>query len=706
MNSVFARFPDRLQAAITSRLGWTSLRPVQELAGQALLDGDNAIILAPTAGGKTEASMFPLLAQMVEREPTGVGILYIAPIKALLNNQAERLGMYTEMLGLRCFLWHGDIKPAAKKAFRQQPATLLMTTPESLEVMLMSASFAHAEVFADLRAVVIDEVHALAGSDRGAHLMSVLERVIAVSANDVQRVGLSATVGNPDTILDWLQGTSTRPRCKIDPPPAPTTREIRILMPSKLDSTSAGLADRASVLAQQKKSLLFCQSRALAEEIADRMQDRGIEVFIHHSSVALEERTLAEARFANGHNNCIVCTSTLELGIDVGDLDAVLQANAPDTVSAFLQRLGRTGRRGGKANTTFLIDNSAALLQSIALIELARRGWVESIRVCQRNWSVLVQQLLALTMQFGAIAPGDCWQQLSSVMDFQGISRVEFDRLIRHMVKTKFLYLTGGLLSIGSESERVFGNKNFMALYAVFSSPQQYEVCTTAGQSIGTLEQKFVDTLTPEISCFLLGGKAWIADTIDHELRSIVVLPAPQGRKPAWGGFIPQFLDWEICQEIATILRSSEDIPYLDRDAKLTLATCRHERRQQVIERIVWAADREIRVQWWTFAGGRINRAIKYGLEHLWEWEVRADNFQISITGTHLTPATFATAIGEITQPEFWTTHTTQTYLLEQLPNYRFSKFQQVLPDRYALEMVQNYLLDIDGISKISGVGL
>ncbi len=696
MTSAFSRFPDRLQAAITARLGWTSLRPVQELAGHALLDGHNAVILAPTAGGKTEASMFPLLAQMVEKEPQGVGIIYIAPIKALLNNQAERLGIYTEMLGLSRFLWHGDVKPAAKKAFRQQSATLLMTTPESLEVMLMSASFAHTEIFADLRAIVIDEVHAIAGSDRGAHLMSVLERVIAVSPNDVQRVGLSATVGNPDAILDWLQGTSHRPKSKIEPPPNPSPREIRILMhESKFE-----IADRASLLAQQQKSLLFCQSRALSEEIADRMQDRGIDVFIHHSSVAVEERTIAEERFANGRNNCIVCTSTLELGIDVGDLDAVFQANAPDTVSAFLQRLGRTGRRGGKANTTFLIDNSAALLQSIALIELARRGWVESIAVCQRNWSVLVQQLLALTMQFGAISPGDCWQQLAKVMDFRGIDRTEFDRTIRHMVKTKFLYLTGGLLSIGSESERVFGKKNFMALYAVFSSPQQYEVCTPDERSIGSLEQKFVDTLTPEISCFLLGGRSWIADKIERDRRAVFVLPAPQGRKPSWGGFIPQFLDWDICQEIAALLRSTDEIPYLDRDAKLMLANCRSERRQQVVERVIWEEGNK-RVQWWTFAGGKVNRAIKYGLEHLWAWEVRADNFQVSITGEHLTPATFEKAIEEIQQPEFWSAKTTQTYLLEKLPNYHFSKFQQVLPDRYALEIVQNYLLDIDGICKI-----
>jgi ATP-dependent Lhr-like helicase len=389
----------------------------------------------------------------------------------------------------------------------------------------------------------------------------------------------------------------------------------------------------------------------------------------------------------------------LELGIDVGDLDAVLQANAPDTISAFLQRLGRTGRRGGSANTTFLIDNSAALLQAIAVVELARRGWVESIVVSDRNWSVLVQQLLALTMQLGSISPGDCWQQLGSVSDFSGIKRVEFDRLIKHMIKTKYLYLTEGLLAIGSESEKVFGRKNFMALYAVFSSPQQYEVYTIEDQPIGSLEQKFIDTLTPEISCFLLGGRAWIAQSIDRDNRKIIVAPAPQGKKPTWGGFIPQFLSWEICQEIATLLKSKTELVYLDRDAKLVLSTVRSERRQEVIEQIIWEEDKQ--VQWWTFAGGRINRTLKYGLECLWGWDVKADNFQITVTGEHLTAAMFEDAIMEVINPEFWQAKATQKYLLEKLPNYRFSKFQQVLPDRYALEMVQGYLLDIDGISKL-----
>lgn len=371
MTSAFARFPPRLQEAIASRLGWSSLRPVQEMAGQALLDGKNAVILAPTAGGKTEAAIFPLLATLMEREPQGVGLIYIAPIKALLNNQAERFGLYTEMVGLRRCLWHGDIKDSEKRAFIKEPTAVLMTTPESLEVMLLSAKVPHAQLFGDLRALVVDEVHAIAGTDRGAHLMSVVERLIRHTLNDVQRVGLSATVGNPVDILKWIQGTSNRLGCVVTPPKTPSPKDLRVSLRENLGA----IANDASLTAQGKKSLFFCQSRALAEEIAERMRNRGIDVFVHHSSVSLKERTAAEERFYRGENASIVCTSTLELGIDVGDLDLVFQANAPSTVSSFLQRLGRTGRRAGqRANTTFFCEDVETVLQAIANASASPEG--------------------------------------------------------------------------------------------------------------------------------------------------------------------------------------------------------------------------------------------------------------------------------------------------------------------------------------------
>ncbi len=695
MNSVFNRFPDRLQSAIVSQLGWTSLRPVQELAGNKLLDGYNSLILAPTAGGKTEACMFPLLAQMIEREPRGVGILYIAPIKALLNNQADRFQSYTQMIGLNRFLWHGDIKKSQKNTFIRNPTTVLMTTPESLEGMLISPSIPHQEIFVGLRAIVIDEIHALAGNDRGSHLMSVLERLLKVTNYDVQRIGLSATVGNPECISQWLQGTSRRSSCVINPPSIPSKKEIRIL----LRDSQIAIIEQASLMARAKKSLFFCQSRALSEEIAAGINSQGTDVFVHHSSVALEERALAEAKFQDGHNNCIVCTSTLELGIDVGDLDAIFQHQVPKTVSSFLQRMGRTGRRDRQtSNTTFFLDNSDSLLHAIALVELARKYWVESVNIINRNWAVLVQQLLAITMQFGAVSPEECWQQLSIVSDFQGISRDEFDRLIRHMITAKYLYMTKGVLSIGIQTEKVFGHKNFLALYAVFTTSTNYEVYTISGEHIGSLDQDFVKTLTPEITCFLLGGRAWITTFVHHPDLKVEVMTAPQGRTPKWGQSMLNILSWEICQEIAAILRSTRDIPYLDLGAQNALTECRIDLGRHTENKIYWEPDRAI---CWTFAGQRINQAIKYGLEYLYDWKVDVDNFSILIERDVLNYSALTTAIEKILTLEFWQTQEIQNYLQDRIPNYHLSKFQQVLPDQYALEIIQNYLLDIEGISKL-----
>jgi ATP-dependent Lhr-like helicase len=367
--SVFSRLNPRLQQAIVARLGWSSLRPVQEQAGEALLDGLNAVVLAPTAGGKTEAAFFPTLSGLMADEPVGVGAIYVAPIKALLNDQEDRLGLYTEMVGLNRFVWHGDTPDAPRRRFLREPTPLLMTTPESLEVMLISQRVDTAALFGDLRIVIVDEIHAIAGTDRGAHLMSVIERLARISRHDIQRVGLSATVGNPAAILTWLQGTSGRDGRVVDPPRTPGRRQLLITHRPEL----ADLARDAARVARSGKSLFFCQSRSLAEAVAEHMRRAGTTVFVHHSAVSREERRLAEERFHQGTDACIVCTSTLELGIDVGDLDRVLQAEAPDTVSSFLQRMGRTGRRAGQtANTTFFCETTEGVLQAVALIELAR----------------------------------------------------------------------------------------------------------------------------------------------------------------------------------------------------------------------------------------------------------------------------------------------------------------------------------------------
>jgi ATP-dependent Lhr-like helicase len=696
--SVFARFSPRLQEAIVARLGWTGLRPVQELAGEAILAGRNAVVLAPTAGGKTEASIFPTLSMMVDDQPTGVGLLYIAPIKALLNNQSHRLDQYTEMVGLRRFVWHGDTTSPDRQRFLREPAELLMTTPESLEVMLVSARVDIDALFADLRFVIIDEVHAIAGTDRGAHLLSVLERINDHSKHDLQRIGLSATVGNPDAIAEWLQGSSGRESCVIDPPKKPSRRQISILHRAGLSS----IARDASRVARGAKSLFFCQSRAMSEAVAEQMRREGTDVFVHHSAVSREERQLAEEKFHAGSDTCIVCTSTLELGIDVGDLDYVLQAEAPDTVSSFMQRMGRTGRRGDKpANTTFFCETSEGVMQAIAIVELAKMGWVENIEVNDRCWPVLIHQLLAMALSTNGITIEACWKHLSRLPDFRGITRDEFDRLTDWMIQDGSMVLSSGLLSLGPKAERRFGRRNFMELFAVFSTPKTYTVMTLGGQSVGSLSQDFVDRLVCDVSTFLLGGRPWAVLQIDHDNRRVIVVPSPIGKQPTWGGYLPQFLGQELCQKILQVTTSAEVYPYLEAESRQVL-----QEQRETLGRFLHPFRGGLEfdgseLRWWTFAGGRINSTLRYALAALEPtWTVIPDNYAIKVRGCGDSGAWLHETIERLTRDDFWSDEAIWTTLRSSLPNYRLSKFQPLMPAWVEHETVANHLLDIQGAKR------
>ena len=227
-----------------------------------------------------------------------------------------------------------------------------------------------------------------------------------------------------------------------------------------------------------------------------------------------------------------MCTSTLELGIDVGDLDLVLQAEAPATVNSFLQRMGRTGRRPGQvANTTFFCDTAESVLQATALILLARQRWVESIDTLRRCWPTLIHQLLALSLAGDGVEPDAAWRHLERVSDFRGIHRGEFERLVSWLLRTKALLLVSGRLVLGPKAERRYGRRHFMELYAVFESPQTYTVQRTTGEPLGTLNQAFVDRLVEDVSTFLLGGRAWAVLQVSHEDRRVTVGPAPRGRQ-------------------------------------------------------------------------------------------------------------------------------------------------------------------------------
>jgi ATP-dependent helicase Lhr and Lhr-like helicase len=283
-----------LQYHVVNTLGWSSLRPVQLSAIEAVLQGENLVILAPTAGGKTEAAFLPLLSLTLSEDWHGLTVLYVSPIKALLNNQQERLERYYRMVGRRAEVWHGDVNPAAKRRLAAEPPDCLLTTPESLEVMLVSGGVRHERLFANVRALVVDEVRAFASDDRGWHLLALLQRIGRLAGRDVQRLGLSATVGNPEDLLHWLSAGSDRPGRVINP--AGTAPALS--PPAEVELDYVGSTENAArviaALHRGEKRLVFCDSRSRVEQLGSLLRGQGVETFVSHSSLSLDERRQAE----------------------------------------------------------------------------------------------------------------------------------------------------------------------------------------------------------------------------------------------------------------------------------------------------------------------------------------------------------------------------------------------------------------------------
>ncbi len=277
--------------------------------------------------------MFPVLSRICNGNWTGLSVIYVCPLKALLNNLQIRLDGYCRMVGRRCEVWHGDISPSVKTRIKGDPPDVLLTTPESLEVMLISTDPAGREMLRGAKVVIVDEIHAFAGDDRGWHLLAVLERITRLAGRELQRIGLSATVGNPAELLTWLAGHCAGSRQVVQPDAGTGVSETRI----ELDyvGTLRNAAIVISRLYRGEKRLVFCDSRGRVEELGNELRGLGVSVFLSHSSLSAEERRTSEQAFAEAQDCVIVSTSTLELGIDVGDLDRVIQIDAPHSVHEF-----------------------------------------------------------------------------------------------------------------------------------------------------------------------------------------------------------------------------------------------------------------------------------------------------------------------------------------------------------------------------------
>ncbi|MEV1058735.1 DEAD/DEAH box helicase [Micromonospora chalcea] len=619
---------------VVNSLQWPGLRPMQEAAVRPLLGGSDALVLAPTAGGKTEAALFPLLSRMENEQWSGTSVLYVCPLKALLNNLLPRIEAYTGWLGRRAALWHGDVSTARRRTIVRERPDVLLTTPESLESILVSATVDHDEFFRGVRAVVVDEVHAFAGDDRGWHLLAVLERLSRVAGRPVQRVGLSATVGNPDTLLAWLQGSGRNrvPGQVVAPAPSPASRGSG-RPPGEVEVDYVGsVHNAAKVLAalhRGEKRLVFCESRALVEELGQRLRGFGVTTFLSHASLSVDERRRAEEAFAQERDCVIVATSTLELGIDVGDLDRVVQIGAPRTVAAFLQRIGRTGRRHGTTrNCLFLALDGDGLLQATALLHLWSQGWVEEVVPPPEPRHIVAQQMLALALQQHRVGDRLWRHEWNDLPPFDSGA----EPIMRHLVDNGYLDSDSGLLFIGPEAERRYGRRHFMDMLAVFTAPPQFTVISGRAE-IGRTDPALLTSRVEGPRLLLLGGRSWRVTHIDWKRHRCFVEPADSGGKALWmTGGLPTGRSYRMVRAMREVLLDADPPVALTGRATDRLVGLREEHTALVHPGgTVVVQDRHGEARWWTWAGYRANATLVSTLSELADPTQRPDDASIRL---------------------------------------------------------------------------
>ena len=643
---IFSRYSDFIQDFIY-RSGWQDLRAVQVAAGDAIFNTDqNVLLCASTASGKTEAAFFPILTEFTEDPPQSVGCLYIAPLKALINDQFIRLNDLCEEGHIPVWHWHGDVSSSHKKKLLKHPSGILQITPESLEALLMHKHSEIPKLFGDLRYVVIDEIHSLLRGDRGGQCICLIQRLCRMSGANPRRIGLSATIGDPQeagrflaagsgrgTVIPQIQAKGMRWRLSMEHffNAAPQASDI-IENPEKsawaggvpsasmrpgigttkpayeaetadvalvgMSRASAKPTDEAPLTADPgmgyifehtrgKKCLVFSNSREECEEVTTTLRayceynhepDRFL---IHHGNLSSAFRETAEDEMRDEDSALTTCTTaTLELGIDIGKLERAFQINAPFTVSSFLQRMGRTGRRGEPCEMWFVMREEHAeardllpdkipwaLIQGIALIQLyLEERWVEPPRKGRLPFSLLYHQTMSTLASGGEMSPAELASRVLTLAPFENVTRDDFRILLNGLIGKDHIQLTEerGLI-VGLAGERITNNFKF---YAVFQENEEYSV-RCESQEIGTIVKP-----PPIGDRIAIAGHVWVVEEVDrthHQVYCHMI----KGRVPAYFGDEPGDIHTKILERMRQVLLETCDYPYLLKNAQARLMTAR-----------------------------------------------------------------------------------------------------------------------------------
>ncbi|MHA3027764.1 DEAD/DEAH box helicase [Chromohalobacter israelensis] len=609
-SSGFFRLDRRIQRWIW-RQGWTQLRELQEKAIVPVLDGRQDVLLsAATASGKTEAAFMPALTGLLQAMDTGHSpmplILYVAPLKALINDQYQRLELLVEGTDIALTPWHGDISGTYKKRFRKTPGGVLLITPESLEAMFSRTGTEIPRLFAGLRQVIIDEWHAFISTERGVQLQSQLARLEIALGRSIPRIGLSATLGDLSLAAEELRPGGGQAVFPIES--RSDHQELRVQLRGyekvsprlgrketdalaregrevPIEDVTHGddlvIRDHLFDTLRGESNLIFANSKRQVELFAEllrrKSEDRRLpeEFFVHHGSLSKDLRHHVEQSLKSDKRPMTaVCTSTLELGVDIGSVTSIAQIGPPHEVASLRQRLGRSGRRGEPAilrmyvteanltpQTPYLDRLRPGIYQATAMVQLLIEGWCEPPRTGYLHLSTLIQQILSLIAQYGGATAADLWRTLVKTGPFRHLQQVQFTTLLRAMGQEDLLVQTdSGLLLHGPVGERIVNHYDF---YAAFSAPEEFTLFH-AGKMIGMLP---IDSPLEAGGMLIFAGRRWVIVDIDDDRKVITLKPSSGGVPPLFGG-VAGMVRRKVRQRMRQLYTEGEPAGFLNRGAQ------------------------------------------------------------------------------------------------------------------------------------------
>ena len=607
---VFSRYAPFIQEFIY-RNNWESLRAIQAAAGDCIFNTDqNVLLSASTAAGKTEAAFFPILTELYENPPSSVGCLYIAPLKALINDQFIRLNDLCEEGEIPVWHWHGDVSSSHKRKLLKKPSGILQITPESLEALMLHKHGEIVKLFGDLRFVVIDEIHSMLRGDRGGQTLCLVERLSRMAGVNPRRVGLSATIGDPEaagrllsagtgrgTVIPKIETRGVTWRLSMEhffqtDPQADDSTAVTHLPPGA-DPGMEYIFDHT----RGRKCLVFSNSREECEAVTSTLRQycevkhEPDRFMIHHGNLSVSYRESAEEAMKDEDQAVTTCTTaTLELGIDIGRLERAFQIDAPFTVSAFLQRMGRTGRRGAPPEMWFVMREEHGeardmlpetvpwkLLQGAALVQLyLEERWVEPPREGKLPYSLLYHQTMSTLASCGEMTPAELASRVLTLAYFSRITKDDYKVLLQHLIETDHIQWTeGGGLIVGLAGEKITNSFKF---YAVFQENEEYSVRWDS-QELGTIVKP-----PPVGDRIAIAGRTWVVEEVDVKHHQVYCSPI-KGRVPAYFGDVAGDIHTHILERMRQVLREDKEYFYLLKNAKARLLTARRQARAAGMDR-------------------------------------------------------------------------------------------------------------------------